>query len=294
MSGLNTVTTKLVGLELRRAIIKTIAFFDLFDWPLTAWEIKKHLSAPVPLLEVVKLLDKEISINKEVPEEKSLRVINSQDGFYFLSGRSDIITIRQQRYNYFVRKLKIARRFAIIFSFFPFVRKVYLSNVVGSYNLRDGSDIDFLVVTTPQRLWLSRLYCAGLAKILNRRPTPRRKRDTICLSFYMSVDYQDWHDLRLSGADPYFDYWRNNLVLLYNKNRQYNFLKFLSTVVGLFELVAKKLQLKIMPSYLRTAINNSDGVVINDSVLKFYIHDRRREYADQYAKKIQEIFGATN
>ncbi|NCO00002.1 hypothetical protein GW920_02655 [Candidatus Falkowbacteria bacterium] len=294
MSSLNTEATKLTDLELREAIIKTIAFFDLFDWPLTAREIKKNFAGRASLSEVIKLLDKELGFNEETEEKKSAKVIDSQDGFYFLSGRSAIIAIRQQRYNYFVRKLKIARRFARVFSFFPFVQKVYLSNVIGSYNLRDGSDIDFLVVTTPQRLWLSRLYCAGLAKILNRRPTPSYKRDTICLSFYMSADYQDWHDLRLIGDDPYFDYWRNNLVLLYNRDRQYNFIKFLDKLGNLLEVAVKKLQLKIMPSYLRTAINNSDGVVVNDSVLKFYIHDRRREYADKYAKKIQEIFSAIN
>jgi hypothetical protein len=274
--------------ELRGAIIKTIAFFDLFDWPLTASEICTNLDATPPLAEVMGVLDKETAAD----HSGANRAIVQQDGFYFLAGRPAIIASRQQRYNYFVRKQKIARRFARLFSLCPWVRTVYLSNVIGSYNLRDGSDIDFLIVSRPHRLWLSRLYCAGLAKVLNRRPSPRRKRNRICLSFYISADRTDWSDLRLPGGDPYFDYWRKNLVLLYNKDKHPAAAARPSAGGDFWELAAKKLQLKIMPPALRAAINNSDGVVVSDSVLKFYIRDRRREYAEKYAKKIQEVFGS--
>jgi len=296
--------------ELREAIIKTIAFFDLFDWPLTASEIRDNLdgeptvtagptlAAQPTLAAVMQALDAETAATGAAQ-----RVVAQQDGFYFLTGREQIVITRQQRYNYFVRKLKIARRFARLFGFCPWVRGVYLSNLIGSYNLRDGSDVDFLVVGAPWRLWLCRLYCAGLAKILNRRPRPEHKRDTLCLSFYIASDRSDWDDLKLPGGDPYFDYWRKGLVLLYNKDekraaaptgesRQPNSAAPASPRENLWERAAKNLQLKIMPSALRAAANNSDGVLISDSVLKFYIRDRRREFAAKYEEKIQTLSGA--
>lgn len=282
---------------LKEAIVKVIAFFDLFEYPLTAYEIWENLDEKVKLVKISDILE----------QEKDL--IAEKDGFYFLNGRAEVITTRQKRYNYSYRKIKIARYFVRLFSFCPFVRVIAIANSLGQYNLRDGSDIDFFIVTAAHRLWISRLYCTGLAKILNSRPTAKIKKDKICLSFYVSEDHLDIDDLRLSGSDPYFDYWRRNLILLYNKKRTYE--KFLvanglstkiklsfpagqSARLGLFlnflENIAKKIQLKIMPVALAAVMNNSDGVVVNDSILKLYREDRRRDYAEKYGKKINEIF----
>ena len=102
--------------------------------------------------------------------------VGQKNGLYFLPGREEIITTRQKRYNYSNRKLKIARRFAAALRIFS-ERPCDLS---GQHhwrdNLRDESDIDFFIITKPGRLWLSRLYCAGLTKLLGHRPTATEKR----------------------------------------------------------------------------------------------------------------------
>jgi hypothetical protein len=270
--------------SLLEAIIRTIAFFDLFDWPLTAWEIQANLDEVPALIDILAILDE--TTGSLVPAG-SQKIIEQRNGFYFLAGRADIIASRQRRFNYFVRKQKIARRFARLFGLFPTVRTVYLVNLIGAYNLRDESDIDFLIVTAPGRLWLSRLYCAGLAKILNRRPRPEYKRDTLCLSFFIAADYAAWDSLKLAGGDPYFDYWRKNLVLLYNKDKTVSD----RPAVSRLDRLARNFQLRIMPSVLRDAMNNSDGVIVNDSVLKFYRRDQRRAFAEKYEEKIKEISG---
>lgn len=285
--------------DLQEAIIRVIAFFDLFDYPLTALEIISQLGYGRGgnnfLAEVQECLD----IKQDDWEQK--------DGFYYLPGRAEIIATRQSRYNYSARKMKIARRFSRIFSFWPGVQMVALANSIGFYNLRDGSDIDFFIITKPGQLWSSRLYCAGLAKLLNSRPTAATKRDRICLSFYISADHLNLDDLRLPGGDPYFDHWLRGLVLLYNKDDMYQ--RFLVEndlgdgqtgsnlpsaeirPLNLWERIAKAMQLKIMPSRLKAAMNNSDGVVVNDQILKFYQSDRRREILEKYEKKIQTILG---
>lgn len=280
--------------SLAEAVIKVIAFFDLLDWPLTAWEIKKNLDQPVELADILVYL------------AKSQPALAQKNGFYFLPGREELVTVRERKYNYFCRKLKIARRFSRLFSLSPSVKAVALANCLGDYNLRDGSDLDFFIITAPGRIWLSRLYCAGLAKILNRRPTARGKQDKLCLSFYVTEANLDLSGLRLAGDDPYFDYWLKNLILLYNKDKVYD--KFFRANLArpplneattlarvapsLWEAWAKKFQLKIMPAALRAAINKSDGVVVSDQILKFYLRDRRREYAEKYASQIRKIFQA--
>lgn len=272
------------------AIIAVIAFFDLFDFPLTALEIWEDTSHQVFLGEIINLL-------------KQTDKIEEKNGFYFLKGRVEIIGLRRARYFFSERKMRIARRFAYLFSLCPFVQVVALANSLGFYNLRRGSDLDFFIITSPGKVWLSRLYCAGLAKILACRPTDKVKQDKICLSFYVSADHLNLDDLRLAGGDPYFDYWRRHLLLLYNKNGIYE--KFLAAnnlitaaenflippgVIGLTEKIAQKLQLWLLPTNLRILVNQSDGVVINYQVIKLYRRDRRRYFLDQYGNKISKIF----
>ncbi len=286
-------------------IIKIIIFFDLFSFPLTAYEIWHNLGKKIKLTQLLNILEQENNI------------FSQQQGFYFLLGRGDLVALRQRRYNYSQRKLKIARHFSRLFSLFPTIKMVALANSIGQHNLRDGSDIDFFIITSPGLIWLSRLYCTGLAKILHSRPNLETKKDKICLSFYLSADHLDIDNLRLSQNDPYFDYWRRNLVPLFDKEEIYeNFLRAnkigkykhcfykndklqfcrdkKTIFVNYFEKIAKKIQLKILPAGLTRSMNNSDGVVINDRVLKLYQRDRRHDYAQKYVKKIKQILKENN
>ena len=289
--------------RLKEAIIRVIVFFDLFDYPLSSREIWQYLDKAESLFNITKALTE-------------LKTIETNNGFFFLSGRQNIINIRRQRHNYSVRKIKIARRFARLFSFLPFVKMVALSNSIGQHNLRDASDIDFFIVSAANRIWLTRLFCASLAKILNRRPTAKNKRDKICLSFYLSSSNLNLKTLELTAGDPYFFYWQRSLVLLYNKNKTYE--KFLAVnkifcdpvssgnkaplepklrqlkIFDYLENFSKKLQLIIMSPALKQAANNSVGVVISDGVLKLYLHDKRQEYAEKYGNQLQQIFTENN
>lgn len=285
---------------LREAVIRVIAFFDLFDHPLTAYEIREQLDKVWALTDILDFLEQETA--------RTATQISRQNGFYFLIGRNNLVSERQRRHNYSARKIKIAHRFARVFAVLPAVRMIALANSLGQNNLRDGSDIDFFIISAPRRVWLTRLYCTGLAKFLNRRPHAENKKDKICLSFYAAADHLCLDDLRLQGNDPYFDYWRRSLVLLYNKDETYERFSAANGLAGevspagteiaaqssffldKMEALAKRIQLAIMPAELKSAMNSSDGVVINDSILKLYRRDRRREYAEKYGNKVNEIF----
>ena len=297
---------------IKEAIIRVIAFFDMFDHPLTAYEIMTQLDKKWSYDSIIGFLETAIRKSTAAPVGVN-NVLARKNGFYFFVGREDIVETRQKRHNYSARKIKIARRFMRLFALWPSVKMIALANSLGQHNLRDGSDIDFFIVSAPRRVWLTRLYCTGLAKLANRRPNATSKRDKICLSFYVGADRLDLDDLRLPGSDPYFDHWRQSLVLLYNRSKTYekflaaNGLSAAARNLGLdksalhykngnkigdkLELLAKKIQLAIMPAELKSLMNASDGVVINDSILKLYQRDRRREYAEKYEKKVAEILG---
>jgi len=285
---------------LEKMIIRILSFFDLFEYPLTAFEIWNYLDKKEGLSGLMSTLESH-------PE-----IISQRNGFYFLSGRETIVATRLARYNYSNRKLKIARCFARLFGFFPGVQAVYLANTIGAHNLRDKSDIDFFIITAPGGIWRSRLYCAGLAKLLGRRPTAANKRDKLCLSFYIAADHLSLADLRLPGGDPYLDYWQRGLVLLYNKKGMHE--KFLAANAAggdgfrpaavapaeksFWEKSARRWQMKIMPAELKNAAAGTaatgQGVVLSDQVLKLYWPDKRREFLNKFNHNLHELLQKIN
>lgn len=287
--------------EIQKTIIKMIVFFDLFDYPLTTWEIWQYFDKKINLVLLINLLSE-------------ITILSKKDGFFFLNKREEILISRQRRYNYSRRKIKKALKFSQIFAYLPFVEMVSLVNSIGAYNLRDESDIDFFIISHPGKIWLTRLYCTGIAAFLNQRPRENNKQDKICLSFYISSDSLNLDALKLKPRDPYFFFWLKNLVVLYERGSIYenfllsNRLKKESSIfnrnkrlsesrysfkytenLSFLENLAKKIQLYIMPSELKKAASNSRGVVINNKTLKLYLRDNRIEYLKKYGNKLKQI-----
>ena len=293
------------------AVLKALVFFDLFSYPLTDWEIWQGVSFNLDFLSLKKIIEKLLLENK----------IETLEGFYFLPGKQEIVRIRKDRYNYTNAKIKLARSAVRFFSWLPSVKLVAVSNLIGHHNLRAESDIDIFIITSSGRLWLSRLFCTGIMKLLNRRPNKKTKKDKICLSFYVSVSGLDLGNLRFKNGDPYFDYWLLGLFPLCDKDDYLNYFRsknlwlkeafpncllFKNGVsipgspISLFEKsffflgdqlekLARKIQLFILPKKLKELANQNSGVVLSDSVLRFYLNDRRQEFLDKYKKRLAEI-----
>jgi len=293
-------------------LLKTLAFFDLFNYPLTAWELW--------------CFNPDKQSYKETLEQINQTVFRRQDGFYFLNNQSLIIT-RQNRYNLADKKFKLARRAAWFFSRLPWIELVALVNSIGSHNLRAEGDLDFFIVTKPKRLWLSRLIITSWLKILNLRPTAKKNQNTFCLSFWVDSENLNLNNYRLNN-DPYFSYWLACLNPLFDKNQKYSrlieanpwlnrelpnwqplqplsehllsinqkihqipafaemakkiFVNFWIKFLNSLELLAKKLQLKIMPPQIKNLANQDTRVVINDGVIKLHPLDRRQFFQEKH------------
>lgn len=308
--------------KLKKAIIELIIFFDIFSYPLTVYEVWRYLSIESTYYEVEKIL-------KYLKKEN---LISEELGFFFLLKKKDLLKIRQSRYHHANRKMKKAKKAAKLFSYLPWVKFVALSNLIGRHNMRDASDIDLFIITENNRLWLTRFFCAGLMKILNKRPSKKTKRDKICLSFYVDDKHLNLERLTLKDKeDYYFYYWLAGLYPLYDANFYHfklmqenqwlkNYLpnidfllnnhsykpslafkfhekvdfKFIKRIIYIFEKIFKFIQLKIMPQELKKIANLDNRVVINDSILKLYLIDRRQEFIDKYNKNLNEFYKKIN
>jgi hypothetical protein len=303
--------------ELSEAIIKIVVFFDLFSYPLTAYEVWRYLGVAAEFEELPPELRK-LVIEKHLEEKQ---------GFYFLLGQESLINIRKQRYHFTNRKLKIARRAVRLFSLLPTVRLAALSNLIGHHNLRDGSDIDIFIIAKENRIWLTRLFCAGLMKILRQRPTPTKKRDKICLSFYVDTKHLALKNMTTGPDDQYFNFWLAGLYPLYDRGAYYHQLmsenvwlkdylpngdfllsnqsyrespnawykhrlvvKSWRILIDYLEKRAGAIQMGIMPLALKQKANLDSRVIIKPGILKLYLLDRRKEFARRYQERLRRLF----
>ena len=299
-------------INIENAIVETIAFFDLFSYPLTGFEIWKYLGVRCELSDVLEILE---DITKTPPLIPPLQggQVRSKNGFYFLAGREEIIRERMARYNYTDRKFKRAVLLARIFKSIPWIKMIAVGNIIGTHNLKKESDIDLFIITEENRVWLTRFFCILITKILGLRPKPENMQDKICLSFFISEDAMNLEKFMLTREkDIYFIYWLAGLVPVYDKDGIYNkfigangwiknylpnwgagevnyrrdagrsFSRFYRDVVDMFfgglERRIKEIQLEIMPRQIKDIMNIDSRVVASDKIIKLHVNDRREEY----------------
>lgn len=226
---------------LEQAILRTVAYFDLFGYPLTSWEVWKWLLPAViaspeyvegrgnpvytsglprrPGSSGTPRKDEKWSLIDVMDTIATSMVLNEklelQSGFVFLRGRSAIIGDRQERYRLALQKLDRAQRFTRTLVRIPFIRAVFACNSLGFANARAESDIDFFIIVQKNHIWAARLLAAGWAKLRKLRPMPGNRADKFCLSFFLADDSLDLSALRLS-TDPYLTMWMTTLVPLYD------------------------------------------------------------------------------
>jgi hypothetical protein len=294
-----------------RAIMRTVIYFDLFSFPLTADEIYSSLLIKEPVRYSIFLQ----SLNHHLP-------LAQHGGFYFLPGREELVAKRKQAYLLADDKFKIARKNAQLLRRLPFVRAIFVANRLAYSNASDSSDIDFVIVSAPGRIWTCRFFTSLLLKILNRRPTDTDHRNKICLSFYLEEPHLNVEKY-FSKDDHHFCFWINQFFPLYDPdgfiskvwqaNRwsrhslphlqpmiasQCRAITAKSILQNIFEFFLtkklefglKKIQLKIMPAALTSqAGSRGANVILKDELLKLHYHDRRQEYNELFEKRGKKL-----
>lgn len=309
-----------------RAILATLAYFDLFSYPLTALEVWKwlqcdHQNEAPEFREILHLLHTSQFLRERVEE---------REGYYCLHGRTSCVAVRKERHLLADRKYERVRRAMRLLRFLPFLRGIAVCNSLAYANARDESDIDLLVIAAPGRLWSARLFATGLAALLRWRPTSTKTRDTICLSFYLAGTPTLKH-LALNGSDHYLCYWLDTLLPVYGDAQLFDDLRrqnawyrdhlpsaygatsswrrlvsdsgwsravkrTLEVILGhgrgdSFETLARRFQHRRLPNTLRRLANKDTRVIVNDKMLKFHENDRRAEFTRRHKLRLQEALG---
>lgn len=306
---------------LEKSILRTLAYFDIFSVPMQFNELYRFLWRP-PAISQDDFL---VGLKLLVDEGK----IAKRDDFYFLPEREQIVDEVLIKKEICAKKIKIARRAARVLSWIPFLNAVFLCNSVASGIATKKSDIDFLIVTAPGRLWLARTLANFWLRLLRLRTFGNKKADRVCLSFFVDEKNLDFSSLRVVEEDIHFAYWLHQTVPVFdpyflwrdfiNKNQwtvrymphRNNDSKIEPMIVwgkfakwwrgiwekfwqgwygDLLEQQAEGLgRQKLKLQVKEKALLGDNGVVLSKRVVKLHENDKRMEIRNQWLEKVQKL-----
>ena len=158
---------------------KALLYADIFEYPLTKQELVKY----------------EVRSKKyEVDWQKRKSHINYfcyLGGFYCLKGREQLVQLRIERERFSKSKMAIAHKAAGLLRAVPTIQMIAITGALAMNNARDDDDIDFLIVASKNRIWLSRLWSVILWESagLRRRPNDTDWNNKICLNMFVDKEH---------------------------------------------------------------------------------------------------------
>jgi len=164
-----------------RAILHSVIYAALFDYPLTLAELHRSLMGVA--------LD-EAAILKAYRASPALRdAIEYRDGLFFPAGRGRLVAERRRRERRSLAFLERHRRLLDLVCAIPYVRMVALSGSIAHLNMDGAGDLDLFIVTRGRHVWSVTVAIVVLAKLL-------RHRDVTCVNFVLAdsrlaLDQQD-------------------------------------------------------------------------------------------------------
>lgn len=152
-----------------RAVLDTLSYGALFDYPMTLSEIHRSLlGASLTRREISGILTAHPLLRANVDAEPP---------YHFLKGRDASVASRREA-NRLTRELLHRERRAVdLVRRIPFVRMIAFSGATAHGNARD-EDIDLFVVTARNRTWAVALLAFAAMKLLGRRRT-------ICINYFL-------------------------------------------------------------------------------------------------------------
>lgn len=157
---------------LETAVLQTVAYVDMYDYPLSAAEVHRYLVGQAAAAgEVERLLS-----NGRLAPERLARL----DDYFALPGREAILATRRRRAAAAQELWPAAVRYGQAIGQLPFVRMVAVTGSLAVDNAEADADIDYLIVTAPGRLWLCRALVVLLVRLAARRGV------NLCPNYFLS------------------------------------------------------------------------------------------------------------
>lgn len=166
-------------------IAETLRYFDKYDYPLTKEEILFWTSTTSEL-------------RSSPPTLGGDRGVVQKNNYFFFSGRQKIVAIRKQREEVSQNKWVIARQMGEKLKKFNFIQAIFVTGSLAMNNAKTDDDIDLMIVTTANTLWISRFVINIYLSAVRRHPNQKNVTNVVCTNLWL-----DENNLSINRHDLY-------------------------------------------------------------------------------------------
>lgn len=167
-------------------VLRTIIYYDIFNYPLTENDIlndcglsKENIS---PCREALKFLVDE-------------KIVYCLGKYYSLNNNYKNVERRIKGNEEAKKWIKKSQRFSKFISWFPFVRGISLSGSLSKGFVDEDPDIDYFIITKPNRLWVARSLLIAFKKIFLLN-----SYKYFCLNYFIGQDNLEIEEKNLFTA----------------------------------------------------------------------------------------------
>lgn len=177
-----------MSLSLLNQVLITLAYSDQFNFPLTTVEVERRLigqkAEKSAVEKALKELQKRNLIEKQVShiQDKTVKFWQLEKGRASLAVRQARKELAQTRWP----EVEQCRR---LLSWLPWIKAIAVTGSLAVDNLGADDDLDFMVITSRGRLWLTRLITSFIVWVIGKRRTWRGHRaKSWCFNLWLTED----------------------------------------------------------------------------------------------------------
>lgn len=292
--------------DLERTILRTIAYFSFFSYPVTAFEIWKWQLQPARTYSL------HLVVEALAAPSLQKKLVHKNGHYTFASRNIDECLMRRHdRFLNAIGKYKKLARVLTYLSRVPYIEGIAMCNSLVFHHTEQRSDIDLFVITKPGRVWSSRLLSV-LPLMLTRQRPGEAKCDPVDISFFVSSDVRDFQHLQVKPQDPYLAVWLASLVPVLEREsglfarlqrenswarelvpnltvaRRAKSARFggerMSLPIPISERFAKQVSTARFPNEILDMANRDTRVIVRPYMLKFHKNDRREQIIHELEK----------
>jgi hypothetical protein len=157
----------------QQSVVRTLLYYHIFDYPLTAAEILRFSSRP---------WNEPADVEKSARDLVARALVGADRGFYFV-GEHSHVDERAADEARARAALPRAVSWSRFIGRFPYVRGVAISGTLSKGVMKEGDDLDYLVFTEPDRVWLCRLLLMGFKKVVLLN-----SHHLFCINYLLAAD----------------------------------------------------------------------------------------------------------
>lgn len=160
--------------EAKENILATLAYFDIFKYPLTSGEIYLFLKNKYHQA------DFELALRYLVAHQSVFQFGN----LYSLKNDYSLVVRRYNGNEKAAELIKVAHKIGDWLIRFPYVRGIAISGSLSKNYADENSDIDLFIITAKNRLWIARTLMHAFKKLTFLV----NKQDYFCMNYYIDEE----------------------------------------------------------------------------------------------------------